>query len=118
MEIKSIQNFNTINSVALISMSIWGYIDTDSVTALIPGFFGIILFGLGALLNIEKFVKISAHLIVLFTLIILGALCFQVLPGVIERGGIGLIRVVIMIASSSIAMILFIKSFIDNRKSS
>jgi hypothetical protein len=59
----------------------------------------------------------SAHLIVLFTFIILGALCFQVLPGAIERGGIGLARVIIMITTSSIAMIIFIKSFIDNRKS-
>ena len=117
MEIKSIQKFNTVNSISLFTMSIWGYIDTNSVTALIPFFFGIILFSFGALLNKEKLVKMSAHLIVLFTLIILGALCFQVLPGAIERGGIGLTRVIIMITTSSIAMIIFIKSFIDNRKS-
>ena len=58
-------------SISLFTMSIWGYIDTNSVTALIPFFFGIILFSLGALLNKEKLVKMSAHLIVLFTLIIL-----------------------------------------------
>ena len=117
MEIRSIQKFNLINSTALISMSAWGYVDTNSFTALIPAFFGIILLILGTMLTNEKLVKLSAHLVVLFTLLILLALVIQVLPGVIERGGIGLIRVILMISTSSIAMIIFIKSFIDNRKS-
>ncbi len=117
MEIKSIQKFNLINSIALISMSAWGYIDTNSFTALIPAAFGFILFVLGTMLTNEKLVKLSAHLVVLFTLLILLALTIQVLPGVIDRGGIGLIRVILMISTSSIAMIVFIKSFIDNRKS-
>jgi hypothetical protein len=117
MEIKSIQKFNLINSIALISMSAWGYIDTNSFTALIPAVFGVILFLLGTMLTNTKLVKLSAHLVVLFTLLILLALVIQVLPGVIERGGIGLIRVILMISTSTIAMIIFIKSFIDNRKS-
>ena len=117
MKIGSIQKFNLINSIALISMSAWGYVDTNSFTALIPAFFGIILLILGTMLTNEKLVKLSAHLVVLFTLLILLALVIQVLPGVFERGGIGLIRVILMISTSSIAMIIFIKSFIDNRKS-
>tara|TARA_B100001758_G_C18037195_1_gene416161 strand:- start:7 stop:363 length:357 start_codon:yes stop_codon:yes gene_type:complete len=117
MEIKSIQKFNLINSIALISMSAWGYIDTNSFTALIPAAFGVVLLILGTMLTNEKLVKISAHLVVLFTLLILLALVIQVLPGVLDRGGIGLIRVILMILTSSIAMIVFIKSFIDNRKS-
>ena len=117
MKIGSIQKFNLINSIALISMSAWGYVDTNSFTALIPSFFGIILLILGTMLTNEKLVKLSAHLVVLFTLLILLALVVQVLPGVVERGGVGLIRVILMISTSSIAMIIFIKSFIDNRKS-
>ena len=117
MEIKSIQQFNLINSIALISMSVWGYIDTNSFTALIPAVFGVILLLLGTMLTNEKLVKLSAHLVVLFILFILVALVVQVLPGVVERGGIGLIRVILMISTSAIAMIVFIKSFIDNRKS-
>jgi len=117
MEIKSIQKFNLVNSIALISMSAWGYIDTNSFTALIPAAFGVVLLILGTMLTNEKLVKISAHLVVLFTLLILIALVIQVLPGVLDRGGIGLIRVILMILTSSIAMIVFIKSFIDNRKS-
>ena len=117
MKIKSIQKFNLINSIVLISMSAWGFADTNSFTALIPAFFGIILLLLGTMLTNEKLVKLSAHLVVLFTLLILLALIIQVLPSVVERGGIGLIRVIFMILSSAIAMIFFIKSFIDNRKS-
>ena len=117
MKIGSIQKFHLINSIALISMSAWGYVDTNSFTALIPSFFGIILLILGTMLTNEKLVKLSAHLVVLFTLLILLALVVQVLPGVVERGGIGLIRVILMITTSAIAMTVFIKSFIDNRKS-
>ena len=117
MEIQSIQKFNLVNSIALISMSAWGYIDTNPFTALIPAAFGVVLLILGTMLTNEKLVKISAHLVVLFTLLILIALVIQVLPGVLDRGGIGLIRVILMILTSSIAMIVFIKSFIDNRKS-
>ena len=117
MEIQSIQKFNLVNSIALISMSAWGYVDTNSFTALIPAAFGVVLLILGTMLTNEKLVKLSAHLVVLFTLLILLALVIQVLPGVLDRGGIGLIRVIIMISTSSIAMILFVKSFIDNRKS-
>ena len=117
MEIRSIQKFNLINSIALILMSAWGYIDTSSFTALIPAFFGVILLLLGTMLTNEKLVKLCAHLVVLFTLLILLALIIQVLPGVVERGGVGLIRVILMISTSTIAMIVFIKSFINNRKS-
>tara|TARA_B100001057_G_C22661467_1_gene876098 strand:- start:171 stop:527 length:357 start_codon:yes stop_codon:yes gene_type:complete len=117
MEIKSIQKFNLVNSIALISMSAWGYVDTNSFTALIPAAFGAVLLILGTMLTNEKLVKLSAHLVVLFTLLILIALVVQVLPGVLDRGGIGLIRVILMISTSSIAMIVFVKSFIDNRKS-
>ena len=117
MEIKSIQKFNLVNSIALISMSAWGYIDTNSFTALIPAAFGVVLLILGTMLTNEKLVKLSAHLVVLFTLLILIALVVQVLPGVLDRGGIGLIRVILMISTSLIAMIVFVKSFIDNRKS-
>ena len=98
-------------------MSAWGYIDTNSFTALIPAAFGLILIVLGTMLTNDKLVKLSAHLVVLFTLLILLALVIQVLPGVVDRGGIGLIRVILMISTSSIAMIVFVKSFIDNRKS-
>ena len=38
------------------------------------------------------------------------------LPKSIEDGGIGLVRVILMISTSVLAMVYFVKSFIDARK--
>ncbi|MEK9755488.1 MAG: hypothetical protein VW371_00440 [Bacteroidota bacterium] len=106
---------NLINSFSLIIFGVWGYIDSSSITALIPVMIG------GPLLvcssGIEKGNKIISHLAVLATLVILVALIGMRLPKSLDQGGIGLYRVIAMIATSSIAMIFFIKSFIQNRKS-
>jgi len=51
------------------------------------------------------------------TLMILISLIGMRLPKSIDQGGVGLYRVIGMIATSSIAFLYFIKSFIDNRKS-
>ena len=106
---------NLINSLTLIILGLWGYIDSSSMTALIPVGIG---FTLGALTNeIKNGNKLIAHLAVLGTLMILVSLIAMRLPKSIDQGGLGLIRVIVMISTSSIAMIFFIKSFIDNRKS-
>jgi uncharacterized membrane protein (UPF0136 family) len=106
---------NLINSFSLIIFGVWGYIDSSSITALIPVMIG------GPLLvcssGIEKGNKIISHLAVLATLVILIALIGMRLPKSLDQGGIGLYRVIAMIATSALAMIFFIKSFIQNRKS-
>ena len=106
---------NLINSFSLIIFGVWGYIDSSSITALIPIMIG------GPLLvcssGIEKGNKIISHLAVLATLVILIALIGMRLPKSLDQGGIGLYRVIAMIATSALAMIFFIKSFIQNRKS-
>lgn len=106
---------NLINSFSLIIFGVWGYIDSSSITALIPVMIG------GPLLvcssGIEKGNKIISHLAVLATLVILVALIGMRLPKSLDQGGIGLYRVIAMIATSALAMIFFIKSFIQNRKS-
>ena len=95
-------------------MSAWGYIDTNSFTALIPAFFGVLLFILGTMLTNEKLVKLSAHLVVLFTLLIFTGINYSSFCQVLlKEEGVGLIRVILMISTSAIAMIIFIKSFID-----
>ena len=53
---------------------------------------------------------------VLLTLIILLSLAGMRLPKSIESGGLGLFRVLSMISTSTLAMIFFIRSFIDARK--
>ena len=61
--------------------------------------------------------KIVSHIAVLLTLIILIALIGMRLPKSIESGGLGLIRVIVMILTSSISMYSFIMSFINARRS-
>ena len=60
--------------------------------------------------------KIIAHVAVLLTLVILLALVGMRLPKSIETGGAGLYRVLAMCATSVLAMIYFVKSFIEARR--
>ncbi|MEM6644203.1 MAG: hypothetical protein AAF616_14580 [Bacteroidota bacterium] len=106
-----------INAVILISMSGWGYLasETPSVTALIPAFVGVALLICNP--GVKKENKIFAHIAVLLTLVILFGL-FRPLMGVIERGNTaGILRVGLMLVSTIVAMVFFVKSFIDARRS-
>ena len=105
-----------INAIALISMGTWGYFESEprAVTALIPVIIGVILL----LVNngIKKENKIIAHIAVLLTFIVLIGLIMP-LKGSIERdNSIGIIRVIIMLITSFLALISFIQSFIKARK--
>ena len=107
---------NFINAIVLISLSSWGYFssDTPSITALIPTFIGIILLICSP--GVKKESKIIAHVAVLLTLVILAGL-IKPLFGALYRGDtVAIIRVCIMILSSVIAMIIFIRNFIDAKK--
>ncbi len=108
---------NLINAIVLVAVGLWGYLasETPSVTALIPVAFG----GVFLLLSqgIKKDNKVIAHVIVVLTLVIIIAL-FKPLFGAIGRNDMqGISRVGLMILTSIFAMIYFIKSFIDARKS-
>jgi len=97
-------------------MSLWGYIssETPSLTALIPLFFGVII--LLCLKGIRNQNKIISHIAVLLTLIVLIAL-FMPLMGSVNRGDtLATTRILLMILTSVISMIYFIKSFIEARK--
>ena len=105
-----------INAVILILISSWGYFssETPSKTALIPAFIGLIILLLNKGLKKEN--KAIAHIIVLLTLIVLIGL-IKPLTGAVERNDdFAIIRVGIMIISTLIALILFVKNFIDIRK--
>ena len=105
---------NLINSVCLIAIGLWGYIEVISPTALIPGGFGAALIFCSP--GIRKENKVVAHIAVLLTLLILLALVGMRLPKSIDQGGLGLLRVLLMIGTSTFSMIYFVKSFISNRK--
>ena len=105
-----------INAILLIGLGLWGYLgsDTPSVTALIPVIIGVLLLVMNP--GVKKENKIIAHIAVLLTLIILFGLIMP-LRGALGRDDNGaVIRVVIMMLSTLLAMVSFVRSFIDARK--
>jgi len=105
-----------INALFLIGLGMWGYLgsETPSVTALIPVFAGILLLLLNRGLKNEN--KTVAHGVVLLTLLVLIGL-IKPLTGSIHRNDtVALIRVLVMMIFSIVAIVTFIKSFIDARK--
>lgn len=105
-----------INAILLIIFGLWGYFgsETPSYTALIPVFAGVILIFLNQGLKKEN--KTIAHVAVILTLLVLVGL-IKPLIGAYDRGdSTSLTRVVIMIFSTLVALISFIRSFIDARK--
>jgi hypothetical protein len=108
------KNANIINSVTLIVIGLWGYFEVSAPTALIPVGFGVALILCSP--GVKKQNKVIAHIAVLLTFIILIALVGMRLPKSIDQGGLGLLRVFLMIGTSTFSMIYFIRSFISNRK--
>ena len=121
------EKMNLINSLTLVVIGIWGYIDVSNYnfaeiisfehwTALIPVIFGVIL--LLCTNGIRNSNKLIAHLAVLLTLLIFIALVAVRLPKSIVKGDIGILRVIVMSLTSFLAFIAFIRSFIENRRNS
>jgi len=103
-----------VNAVTLISFGLWGYIDVDySPTALIPVVFGFIILVLNPGLRKEN--KIVAHVVVLLTFLILIGLVKPLMSTLDSGSTMGVTRVVLMMLSTLMALIVFIKSFIANR---
>ena len=118
---------NLLNSLTLIIIGLWGYFDVSDYdlsaitsfehwTALIPVIFGFVL--LLCHKGIKNNSKLITHIAVVVTLLIFIALVGKRLPISIEQGGIGLFRVIVMSLTSLMALIIFIRSFISNRKKS
>ena len=105
---------NILNSICLMVIGLWGYLEVTSPTALIPVWFGFVLFFCS--FGLKKENKVIAHIAVLLTFIILIALVGMRLPKSLESGGFGLYRVLIMIITSTIAIISFVHTFIKVRQ--
>lgn len=106
---------NLLNASVLIAMGFWGYLATSSPTAFIPVGFGVVL--AACHLGVKKENKIVAHVAVLLTLLILVALLGMRLPKALALGEMaGIFRTVAMVVTSALALVAFIKSFIDARK--
>ncbi|MEM7160819.1 MAG: hypothetical protein AAF487_00130 [Bacteroidota bacterium] len=105
-----------INAIAMIALGLWGYFgsETPSPTAFIPVGFGIVLLALNN--GVKKENKVIAHIAVLLTLIIVIALGMA-LKGAIGRGdNMASTRVGIMLLTAVLAIVAFIRSFIQARK--
>lgn len=109
---------NFLNAIVLILLGSWAYFSSDhpSVTALIPVFAGIILVGITP--GFKKGNRVLAHIAVVLTLVILLGLIKPLTGSIGRSDSMGIARVSAMMLTSLIAMICFIKSFIDARKES
>ena len=105
---------NILNSICLIVIGLWGYFESTSITAIIPVVFGWALLFCSPGLKKEN--KIIAHIAVLLTFICLIGLFMPLKGAIVREEIIGIVRVSVMVLTSIIAMIYFIKSFIANRK--
>lgn len=107
---------NLINGISLIILGFWGYYNTlpagpESLTVFIPVIFGIAL--LLCNVGIKKENKLISHIAVVLTLLILIALCVRLNA---TEEDLEQYRLIAMIATSGIAMISFVRSFIAARK--
>ena len=116
---------NLLNSITLILMPLWAYFTFEvtaekpeqPITAFIPLALGVILFLCNGGLKKEN--KIIAHIAVFVTLIaIIGNATKPLMTAIEEGREIGIIRVSLMIFTSVVAMITFIRSFIQARRKS
>ena len=105
-----------INAVILIGFGLWAYLgsETPSKTALIPVVIGGVILSLYK--GVKKENKIVAHIAVLLTLLILGGLVKPLTAGIGREDGLAVMRVSVMMASTLVALVFFIKSFIAARR--
>lgn len=109
---------NAINAIILILSGLYGYFGVTtasgehSPTALIPAAFGLVLIIMG--LFWAKAPKVVSHIAVLLTLVLF-IMCAMRLAKVEGWGPKGTIFLICTL-SNLIALIVFIKSFIDARK--
>lgn len=107
---------NLLNALVLITMPIWAYLTSDnpSFTALIPAGFGLALILCQPGVKSEN--KAIAHVAVLLTLVVLVALVMPMRGAIGREDPLAIVRVGLMMLTSVVAMIAFIRSFIAARK--
>ena len=104
------------NAFLLILISAWAYIGAaePSLTALIPAVFGFLL--LACYPGVRSENKIVAHLAAVLTLLILVALIMPLRGAISREDSMAIFRIGVMMVSTLLAMVFFIKSFIDVRR--
>jgi len=107
---------SAINAVSLIALGSYGYIQSDSpsMTALIPVIFGVLLLLMNGGIKSEN--KLIAHIAVTLTLVILFGLAMPLLGAIGRSDTYAILRVSVMVITTVISMVFFVKSFIEARK--
>ena len=105
-----------INALVLITMSAWGYFssETPSITALIPGFIGVVLLAMNG--GIRKENKVIAHIAVVLTLLAFFGLIKPLMGDKAASDNMAMMRILLMMGSTVLALVFFVKSFMDARK--
>lgn len=108
---------NLVNAFILIALGLWGYLasTSPSPTALIPVGFGIVF--AFATTSLRKENKLIAHLVVLLTVVLILALIIPLRGALIRNDMVAAVRVGIMLAGCIAAMVIYIQSFIEARRS-
>ena len=104
------------NALILIALGLWAYFGSDSasLTALIPVAVGVVLVLLNPSLRKEK--KPESHIVVALTFLVLLGLIKPLLGSLEREDTLSITRVLIMMLSTIIALMFFIRSFIIARK--
>lgn len=107
---------NFINGLILAVLGLWAGLTSASGTAYIPLVFGVIFLALTPFMKKQN--KVVAHIVVVLTLLALIGF-IKPLMGAIDRGSTtGILRTATMLVSCIVALVVFIKSFINARKAS
>jgi protein-S-isoprenylcysteine O-methyltransferase Ste14 len=106
-----VYQISLVNAIVLIGLGIWAYMvsDTPSVTALIPVFLGTIILVLNPGVKNEK--KGPSHVVVILTLLVTIGLVMPLTAAIGRDDMPAMIRVVVMMLSSILAIVWFVKSF-------
>jgi len=105
-----------INAIVLLATSAWAYFASTapSFTALIPAVFALLL--IACYSGVKKENKIIAHIAAVLTLVIVLALITPLRGAIGREDPMAIMRVGLMMASSVVAMVFFVKSFVDARR--
>ena len=105
-----------LNAICLVVLGTWGYFasDSPSMTAFIPVVIGGILLACSS--GIRKENKVIAHVAVLLTLLILFGLIKPLTGAIGREDTMAVLRVGIMMITTVVAIVYFVKSFIDARR--
>lgn len=108
---------NLLYSILLIVLSLWGYLasPSPSFTTFIPTVFGVLFLAMTPIMKREN--KTIAHIVVALTLLLVIALVKPLTAAIGRSDTAATVRVAIMLVGGIVAMIIYIKSFVDVRRS-